>query len=524
MDILFLSLRVLLAGVMAVAGIAKLADLAGSRQAMRDFGLPANLAAPAGLLLPLAEIAVALALLPARTAWLGAGAAFVLLLIFTGGIAVNLARGRTPNCHCFGQLHSQPIGSATLIRNGALLLLAGLIVLQGPTRVGPGLVAWLTSLSPMGLFILLGTVVVVALFAFQSWVVLNLLRQNGRLMLRVEALENHLGLATQPADSNAQTRSTPKGLPVGTPAPYFELPALNGTQQSLAKLLEARKPLLLLFSSTSCAPCLDLMGEVAEWQQQYRQQLTIVVINRGSADEARAKAGSIDPATFLLQAEGEIAALYEISGTPSALLVSVDGRIRTSRADGATAIRELVKTASQPLSRLAESLLPRAPIALEMPARRPSTTPKQQLSLLKLGEPAPRFQLPDLDNKQTGIADLRGQSTLLLFWNPACGFCRRMLSDLQAWEAAPPADAPRLVLISTGSVEANRVQGLAAPILIDEGFATGHAYGAKGTPSAILLDAQGNVASPLVVGASNIMPYLTTQAAAPNLVAQRAAA
>jgi uncharacterized membrane protein YphA (DoxX/SURF4 family) len=46
--------RLLLAGVFLVAALAKLADLAGSRQALRDFGVPARLATPLGLLLPLA--------------------------------------------------------------------------------------------------------------------------------------------------------------------------------------------------------------------------------------------------------------------------------------------------------------------------------------------------------------------------------------------------------------------------------------------------------------------------------------
>jgi hypothetical protein len=96
----------------------------------------------------------------------------------------------------------------------------------------------------------------------------------------------------------------------------------------------------------------------------------------------------------------------------------------------------------------------------------------------------------------------------MLFWNPTCGFCRRMLSDLQAWEAEPDAMSPQLVLISTGTAEANQAQGLSSAILLDNGFATGFAYGAKGTPSAILLDAEGKVASPLVVGASAIMPLL----------------
>ena len=57
--------------VFAVAGVAKLYDRAGSRRAVIDFGVPAPLAAPLAILLPLAELAVAATLLPASTAWWG---------------------------------------------------------------------------------------------------------------------------------------------------------------------------------------------------------------------------------------------------------------------------------------------------------------------------------------------------------------------------------------------------------------------------------------------------------------------
>src|SRR5947209_4929356 len=57
MSVVVLLARLVLAVVFLVAGLAKLADLAGSRQAMRDFGVPAQLATPFGTLLPLAELA-----------------------------------------------------------------------------------------------------------------------------------------------------------------------------------------------------------------------------------------------------------------------------------------------------------------------------------------------------------------------------------------------------------------------------------------------------------------------------------
>src|SRR5215208_582186 len=125
MDVVLLIARLLLASVFAVAGVAKLADREGSRQAIVDFGVPKALAAPLGLLLPLGELTVAATLLPAPTAWWGALGALALLLVFVVGISVNLARGRKPDCHCFGQLHSAPAGWKTLARNGVLAAVAG---------------------------------------------------------------------------------------------------------------------------------------------------------------------------------------------------------------------------------------------------------------------------------------------------------------------------------------------------------------------------------------------------------------
>src|SRR4051812_36652319 len=109
MDILLLGARLLLAAVFVVAGVAKLVDLSGSRRAIHEFGLPASWANILGLVLPLTELALAIALVPQVSAWWGALGTLILLVLFIGGISLNLARGRTPDCHCFGQLHSAPV-------------------------------------------------------------------------------------------------------------------------------------------------------------------------------------------------------------------------------------------------------------------------------------------------------------------------------------------------------------------------------------------------------------------------------
>src|SRR5690242_15962461 len=122
MDIALLVSRLLLTLVFLVAGLAKLADLSESRKAMVDFGVPAFLVAHLGIGLPLTELTIAIALLPASTAWWGAIGTLALLLIFIAAISYNLARGRKPDCHCFGQIHSEPVGWPTLFRNSLLAL------------------------------------------------------------------------------------------------------------------------------------------------------------------------------------------------------------------------------------------------------------------------------------------------------------------------------------------------------------------------------------------------------------------
>src|SRR5947207_14996389 len=169
MTLLLVFARLLLCVVFLIAGLAKLADLAGSRQALRDFGVPAALADPFGLLLPLAELAVAVALLLPATAWWGAMGALALLLLFVGGIGYNLARGRHPDCHCFGQLHSAPAGWPTLIRNLVLATIAGLVVVFGRNSPGLGLFDWLAALPLIQRLEVVHGLEVIALLLGEGW-------------------------------------------------------------------------------------------------------------------------------------------------------------------------------------------------------------------------------------------------------------------------------------------------------------------------------------------------------------------
>jgi len=123
----------------------------------------------------------------------------------------------------------------------------------------------------------------------------------------------------------------------------------------------------------------------------------------------------------------------------------------------------------------------------------------------KVGEEAPEVRLADLGGKEVSLQNFKGKETSVLFWNPGCGFCQQMLPDLKEWEAGAPEEAPRGVVVSAGSEEANREMGLASPVLLDQNFAAGRAFGTSGTPSGVLVDAEGKVASEVAVGAPAVM-------------------
>src|SRR6185503_3124653 len=109
------------------------------------------------------------------------------------------------------------------------------------------------------------------------------------------------------------------------------------------------------------------------------------------------------------------------------------------------------------------------------------------------------------------------KKSLLVFWNPDCGFCQQLLPELKSWEAEPPPRAPDLVLVATGPAEANRQLGLRSTILLDQMGEVAQAYEAGGTPMAVLVDAEGRIASTLVAGGPGVLalaggrPPLTVQ-------------
>jgi peroxiredoxin len=510
MDLVSLAARMLLALVFGVAGGAKLVDRAGSQQALRDFGLPGWLASPAGVLLPLVELGVAVALLPAVSAWWAAVAAMALLVLFVVGIGLSLLRGRRPACHCFGQLYSAPVGGSMLVRNLVLAMVAGAVVLSGyaGVGVGPSAVAWVGGLTPGEMAMLIGGLLGLGLLVTQAWLLVQLIAQNGRLLVKLDAVEARLD-GGSPVPMGAPAVPPEAGLPVGSVAPEFSLPGLYGETLTLAALRATGRPVLLVFMDPDCGPCNALLPDVGRWQRDHAGALTLAVISHGTAEANLHKSAEHGISRVLLQQDREVAEHYQAYGTPSAVLVQPDGLIGSSLSPGADAIRAL-------LARTVGSPVEAAAVPLSVDDGTAAEAPPVPAAGAPVGTPAPALQLPDLDGETVDLAQFRGQRMLLLFWNPSCGFCQQMLPELKQWAASPPSGAPRLLVISAGTAESNRAQGLSSPVLLDPTFSVGPRFGVNGTPSAVLVDAEGRIASQVGVGAPGVWLLAGAPSSPPN--------
>jgi peroxiredoxin len=213
------------------------------------------------------------------------------------------------------------------------------------------------------------------------WLGWQLLSQNGRMLLRLEELENrldelefgkpddepHQSRDGEPANQNhatststngdgdranrfssrslARSRLKRDGLKAGASAPDFHLPCLDGTERSLADFRGHR--VLLVFSDPHCGPCQALAPYLQKVCSEH-PDVSVLMISRGDPKENRAKVKE-HGLTFpvLLQQRWEISRLYAIFATPVAYLIDETGLILRDVAVGVDSIKVFAPLAAR---------------------------------------------------------------------------------------------------------------------------------------------------------------------------------
>lgn len=485
MENLLFILRILLVAIFGVAGFAKFYDLNGSKKAVEGFGVPESLANPLGVLLPVVEIAIAISLIFVQTSWFGAIGASALLGIFIAGMTYQWSKGNAPDCHCFGQVHSEPVSPKSILRNVVFIVPALALIIAGKENQGLNLFDSNSNNiteSPMTSILIIIGLAAVGLLAAVVYFLKQISEQQVQIMRRIEILEFTAHDGTKEVERE-DVASPLEGLTIGSPAPEFELPDLNDKVVSLKKLLSPKKSTLFFFVSPSCNPCGALLPEIEEWQTEFKDKLNFVFISSGDAKANAEKLGGKTLKKILLQKDREVAELYQSKWTPTVVLVNSEGRIASRLAAGDSAIRQLIE---------------------KIRATEDEVLFVKETEDSKLGNELPAFELPDISGKTLSAKDFIGKPTLVTYWSTGCGWCQRMLDDLREWDKTKGQDEPNLLVVSSGDAEKNKEMDLKSTIILDDKGLLSGELGMSGTPSAVLINEKGRIISEVAVGADNI--------------------
>jgi peroxiredoxin len=382
-------------------------------------------------------------------------------------------------------------------------------------------------------FLYFGLGLLVPVVGYLGWFCYQLLRQNGRILQRLEALERQLQTQAVAADPmlapSAPTPVLPEAipappeisrhpsLPVGSLAPDFTLPDLDGKPQTLSQW--RGRPVLLIFFSARCGFCTEMAPDLAAMPLDGKEGYPMpLVVSNGTVQENLEwvrESGVRCP--VLLQEQMEIANLYQATGTPMGYLLDAEGRIASEIAVGSNSLLALAGPPHTVGEDGPEAVHGRNGHAVPK-GRRPLSESRIAREGLSAGTPAPDFRLPTLDGEEISLEQYRGQKVLLVFSDPQCGPCDALAPLLEQRRRSRPE--VQFLMVSRGEIEANRAKvrdhHLTFPVLLQRKWEISKLYAMFATPVAYLIDEAGIITTDVAVGADEILALLSGAEAAPK--------
>lgn len=188
-----------------------------------------------------------------------------------------------------------------------------------------------------------------------GWIAYHLIRQHGRLFLRIDELARDVDALRAETDTRprpfgdrslARSRINRDGLTPGTSAPDFTLPTLDERALTLGHYRGRR--ILLVFSDPECGPCSALAPRLQALSQTI-EDVQVVMVSRGDLAANRKKVdehGLRFP--VVLQKHWEISRAYGKFVTPMAYLIDEQGVIAAPVAAGPDPILTLLSNAAAP--------------------------------------------------------------------------------------------------------------------------------------------------------------------------------
>jgi peroxiredoxin len=370
-------------------------------------------------------------------------------------------------------------------------------------------------------FVVAGLVLLVA--AAAGWLAYQTLLQNGRMLVRLEKLEQETRMvraALEEAVESAREHAIEEsdavepiaGWASGTVVPDFELATADGDTLTLWEW--RGRDVVLLFFDPACAHSRELLARMERLRPDESGTVRLL-IGTGSVESNRALVENHNlEMPLLVQDEREVARLLRADGTPAAYRIDRLGRTVGDRALGVAECMELLRH-----SMFGPAEAPRAG-ASELdftPLNFPPTPTRTRLRRdgLRPGEAAPAFRLPGLDGDEHALVDYAGKPVLLVFTDPTCAPCHAALPHLERLHRDRANDL-QVVAISRGKRESNleHAREVTFPMLLQRHWEVSKDYAMFATPIAYLIDEHGTIRSRPAVGGQAILDLAKTWKAA----------
>lgn len=117
---------------------------------------------------------------------------------------------------------------------------------------------------------------------------------------------------------------------------------------------------------------------------------------------------------------------------------------------------------------------------------------------LSIGEPAPEFNLPDLEGNRHALMAYRGRVVIVNFWSAECPWSARVDLEIEAYRVGWAERVILLTLASNANEPVSLLTSVAKrrgiqPLLLDEERQVADLFGAQTTPHMFVIDEKGEL-------------------------------
>lgn len=287
----------------------------------------------------------------------------------------------------------------------------------------------------------------------------------------------------------------------GKPAPVFSLTNTDGKPISNATLKDAIT--VLDFWAPNCGFCKKQLPMLENVRKEFADKGVRFV----AVQETMRKEFTLDETKEVLKGTGfagelavdqanTVGGLFQASSYPTLVVLGKSGKVEAVTAGAVPDLESRLKGQL-------ESLIAGKPLPTPSPAPAPTPTPQPNPQDALVGKPAPNFEpMKTTEGKPFDTTSFKGKVTVLNFWAPNCGFCKKQMPRLETIRKEYEAKGVRFVAVSQTMrqdlgeekiKETMKETTLASELVIDKDNKVGPSYGASGFPTMAIIGKSGNI-------------------------------